>query len=125
MAPGTGGCKSDKEGSVRANLLVKLVQNRRNREITRYLLDNTSTSVHLATLVQFIERQEPTDNTECEDQQRERIAADLHHCRLPQLSDAQVIEYDPRSHTVVCQPSQQVECEYRELLAMADQFQQE
>lgn len=85
----------------RPNPLSELVTQSRTRRIVRYLLDGPPSPVNLASVVAFVDRHEPPDGSAHDASRRERIAIDLHHNRLPKLSAADLIEYDPASRTLV------------------------
>jgi serine/threonine protein kinase HipA of HipAB toxin-antitoxin module len=51
--------------------------------------------VEVATLEDLLEALAPN----ADDEERERLAINLHHRHLPKLDDAGIVDYDPRSNT--------------------------
>lgn len=95
--PKSGGVDRDDH---RADVLVELMANQRNRHIIRYLRTHGPSQVELSTLVQAVQQAESATHTENSDERRTRVTIDLHHCRLPQLADVGLIDYDPDSRTI-------------------------
>lgn len=113
----TGG-RSEWHGAERGPYpLSELVTHSRTRRIVRYLLDGPPSPVDLASVVAFVDRHEPPDGSAHDAGRRERIAIDLHHNRLPKLSAADLVEYDPASRTLVDGIDRRDERPLRELVA--------
>jgi len=60
------------------------------RQICLFLMRSDQSVVTVDNLVEILAD---------EDDDRERLAIDLHHRHLPKLSDAGIVEYDARSNT--------------------------
>lgn len=86
--------------------------NGRSREIVRYLLDRGATQLELDELVAELHPERSRD-----DDAWRRAAVDLHHCQLPKLADARIIDYDARSNTLDYRPTARTSGVLRALVA--------
>ena len=87
---------------------LKLVADKRRRELIDQLRQNGTGEVTIDTLVDRMNESEQAASTE-PPPDRERLAIELYHTHLPQLADLGVVEYDPERKTVRYRPDEQVE----------------
>lgn len=82
--------------------LFEILRNERRRCLCFIMADTDDEVFLLEELVdRFISQETTVDTTEAEN--RDCIAASLHHIHLPKLADFGIIEYDERSSTVRCE----------------------
>ncbi|WP_132058675.1 DUF7344 domain-containing protein [Halorussus amylolyticus] len=82
--------------------LFEMLSKPRCRLTLAYLEDMSGKTVELDDIVAYVtehETEEKRGDTDPE-QHRQQVAATLHHQHLPRLSDAAILDYDPRSKSV-------------------------
>lgn len=94
--------------TIKTDVALSLVTDRRRREVLRYLIEADDDAVSLDDLVDEVVTEEagPPDSSR---PTRKQVAVTLQHSHLPMLDDAGVVEYDTRSDTVRYYP-----CEFLE-----------
>ena len=75
--------------------LFEVLSDGRRRRILAYLVENDIADYD-ELIDSIVGRKEET----ADEDERDRIVADLHHRQLPKLADADLVEYDERSETV-------------------------
>lgn len=93
---------SHKSQAISTETILQLLANPHRREILRHLNDqNGPTDVE--ELTRTISADGGTDVPSNQDERRPQI--DLYHTHLPKLADADLLEYDRESGTVVAHPN--------------------
>lgn len=78
-----------------------------NRCVLNYFRDSSERVASLDELAEYVaERQRG-----CDADSPEEVAIRLHHAGLPKLTDAGILDYDPRSKTVRCRDHPLIEAE--------------
>lgn len=81
--------------------IFDLLRNRRRRLVCAYVVTSAEDVHELDGLADRItEWERESGAAPAQDDLRDRIVVDLHHCHLPKLADAGLVEYDARSNTV-------------------------
>lgn len=80
--------------------VVDVLSSRRRRYVLYYLLDSSDGVTELDDLADQLQRWERAADDEVPDDHGVRIATALHHVDLPKLSDAGIVDFDPRSGAV-------------------------
>lgn len=68
------------------------------RRVLNYFRESTDRVATLDDLAEYV----ATSPKSCPPCSPKQVAVRLHHCGLPKLADAGVLDYDPRSKTVRC-----------------------
>ncbi|MFC7155045.1 ArsR family transcriptional regulator [Halomarina halobia] len=91
----SNGLPLEEVGSVSESLdrTLRLLAHHRRRAILELLIEVDDGGITFSRLVRAIARSEGEDDSES-------IRIDLHHCHLPRLADAGVVEYDHRSGAI-------------------------
>lgn len=79
-----------------ADRIYDALAEERNRLAVRYFREHDSDVASLSDLARYVAGGEDRSD----DSSTDRIEIRLHHCGLPRMTDAGVLEYDPRSRTV-------------------------
>lgn len=81
--------------------IFDLLGNRRRRIVCAHVFTSAEDVHGLGELAdQIAEWERDSEAVSASDDHRERVVVDLHHCQLPKLADAGLVEYDARSRTV-------------------------
>lgn len=86
--------------SLTLDAVFYILSNRRRRYACRYLSGEADGVADFDAVVDHVVAWEAEQDDELPDDHRKRVVSDLHHAHLPQLSDANLLDYDPRSGTV-------------------------
>jgi len=81
-----------------ANQLHAALSQGYNRGALNYFRESTDTVATLDDIAEYV----ATNPKSCPPCSPKQVAIRLHHCGLPKLADAGVLDYDPRSKTVRC-----------------------
>ena len=83
----------------RPQLVLETLSNPTRRAILAELSQHNEPSITLNELTERLTQTTlpPKENTQAE---QETLLIDLHHNHLPKLDNANIIDYDPRSHTL-------------------------
>ena len=94
------GRPAPRAASLSVDATFYILSNRRRRHLCRYLTESDDGLADFETIVdQLVEWEVAADGEEKEDHGK-RVASDLYHAHLPQLSDAGLLDYDERTGTV-------------------------
>lgn len=98
---------SQQSPSVSTEKALRLVADPRRRSILSQLIDSEETEITTDSLVDRIIPENPPPESTATHADSLRI--DVHHNHLPQLEDANLVEYDPRTETIRYIPNERVE----------------
>lgn len=87
----------------------------RRRAICRYFESSGDDDADFDELVDFVVETERAERTDDRPDHRQEVAVDLHHVHLPVLSEAGVVEFDPRSGSVLYGGDHQLDAVLAEL----------
>lgn len=84
---------------ISVDTLLELLADRRRRQLLHQLRDSEDNAATVSEVADALLETE-SDAEEDEELARRRLTVDLSHNHLPKLTDARIVDYDPRSRIV-------------------------
>jgi hypothetical protein len=78
--------------------ILSAVSHEHNRRVLNYFRESSASVASLHDVAAYVATEETSSGLESS----EDIAIRLHHAGLPQIADAGILDYDPRTKTVRC-----------------------
>ena len=78
--------------------ILSAVSHEHNRSVLNYFRESSASVASLNDVADYV----ATEGTSSGLESPENIAVRLHHARLPQIADAGILDYEPRTKTVRC-----------------------